>query len=266
MTGRRLSIAAAEAIRSGLGSPNSAVTVGQLTAAAATLCLEAAARDPDRLRLRARQARDELDEAGIGIREAERRAARSARRIETPDGGGRLIWMMDPETFTIAKELCDRATSPRRGGPRFVNPDQKALAETIAGDPRSTEQYLSDASLELLRLGAGANPGFLFGRIEGRPDPVSIETAERLACAGDTVEVGFADDGQPLDVGREQRFYSRTQRIALAVRDGGCRWPGCGRPPSWTEAHHAKYWSRDRGKTDIADGDPPLPTPPPRRP
>jgi len=276
LTGRRLSIAAAEAIRSGLGTPNSAVTIGQLTTAAGELCDEAATLDPDRLRLRARQARDEFDAAGISIREEERRAARSARLIETPDGGGRLIWTMDPETFAAVKEVCDRATSPRRGGPRFVNADQKALAETIAGDPRSTEQYLSDAILELLRLGAGANPVFLLGsgapvvrvtvtktardaraghgRIEGLPDPISIETIERLACTGDTIEVGFAVDGQPLDVGREQRFYTRTQRIALAVRDGGCRWPGCGRPPSWTEAHHTKYWSRDRGKTDIADG------------
>jgi hypothetical protein len=93
-----------------------------------------------------------------------------------------------------------------------------------------------------------------FGRIEGQPNPVSIETIERLACSGDTVEVGFGGDGQPLDVGREQRFYTRPQRTALALRDGGCRWPGCERPPSWTEAHHTKYWSRDRGKTDVADG------------
>jgi len=40
----------------------------------------------------------------------------------------------------------------------------------------------------------------------------------------------------------------------MAARDGGCRWPGCDRPPAWTEAHHVDQWLRDNGYTDIADG------------
>lgn len=31
-------------------------------------------------------------------------------------------------------------------------------------------------------------------------------------------------------------------------------WTGCERPPSWTEAHHVKFWKRDKGKTDISNG------------
>jgi hypothetical protein len=30
-------------------------------------------------------------------------------------------------------------------------------------------------------------------------------------------------------------------------------WPGCERPPSWTEAHHTRRWA-DGGRTDLADG------------
>jgi hypothetical protein len=30
--------------------------------------------------------------------------------------------------------------------------------------------------------------------------------------------------------------------------------PGCERPPSWTEAHHIRHWTRDRGGSDIDDG------------
>jgi HNH endonuclease len=38
-------------------------------------------------------------------------------------------------------------------------------------------------------------------------------------------------------------------RRALNARDGGCRWPGCTRPPSWTAAHHVVHWSH-HGPTD----------------
>jgi hypothetical protein len=47
---------------------------------------------------------------------------------------------------------------------------------------------------------------------------------------------------QPLEVGRATRVVSAAQRTALAVRDGGCRFPGCDRPPAWCEAHHVRHW------------------------
>jgi len=60
--------------------------------------------------------------------------------------------------------------------------------------------------------------------------------------------------GNPLDVGREARLFTPRQRIALAIRDGGCMWRGCERPPSYCEAHHIDEWNRDRGRTDIDRG------------
>jgi hypothetical protein len=57
-----------------------------------------------------------------------------------------------------------------------------------------------------------------------------------------------------LDLGREARLFTKAQRIALTLRDQGCRAEGCDRPPSWTEAHHlTKPWSQG-GKTNLADG------------
>jgi hypothetical protein len=55
---------------------------------------------------------------------------------------------------------------------------------------------------------------------------------------------------QPLDVGRTSRVVSPAQRTALAVRDGGCVFPGCDRPLAWCEAHHLWHWLHG-GPTDL---------------
>lgn len=76
----------------------------------------------------------------------------------------------------------------------------------------------------------------------------------RQRCNAGVVYVTVDEDYNPLDVGREQRLYNSQQRIALAVRDGGCRWPGCDRPSSYCEAHHIDHWHSDQGRTDIDRG------------
>jgi hypothetical protein len=55
---------------------------------------------------------------------------------------------------------------------------------------------------------------------------------------------------QPLDVGRTTRVVQPAQRVALAVRDGGCVFPDCDRPLAWCEAHHLVHWL-DGGPTDL---------------
>ncbi|TFC69466.1 HNH endonuclease signature motif containing protein [Cryobacterium sp. TMB3-15] len=92
------------------------------------------------------------------------------------------------------------------------------------------------------------------GYIEGNNAPVSPETIERLICDSGSVEITVDEFNRPLDLGHEQRLFNRAQRRALAARDGGCRWPGCDRPPAFTEAHHIEHWLRDHGRTDINQG------------
>ena len=77
--------------------------------------------------------------------------------------------------------------------------------------------------------------------------------ARRLACDAGIIPLVLGGESEPLDVGRERRFHTRYQRLALAHRDRGCRADGCDRPPSWTEAHHETPWSRG-GPTDLAHG------------
>lgn len=270
----RISADAVDAIQGGLGMPSDGVSASVLADAAERLMVEAASVDADVLFTRARSARDELDEAGIVDRERAAREARSLRLRTMRDGTVRIVWNLDPIDGSVVAELYDGATSPRRGGPRFVTEEEQV--RRIADDPRSTEQLASDVFSHLISVGAEVDPSQLLGRcapavrvtvteqqllartghgrVQRSQAAVSIETVERLACTQGTIGVVFDEHGQPLDVGREQRLFTQRQRIALAERDGGCRWTGCERPPSWAEAHHIRHWVRDGGRTDVADG------------
>jgi hypothetical protein len=86
----------------------------------------------------------------------------------------------------------------------------------------------------------------------GHHDPHRQATlADRLRAAARRLPpvLGGAPT-QPLDLGRTTRVVSPAQRTALAVRDGGCVFPGCDRPLSWCEAHHLVHWL-DGGPTDL---------------
>jgi hypothetical protein len=89
--------------------------------------------------------------------------------------------------------------------------------------------------------------------VEGHPELISAATARRFLCNQGAIPVVLDGASVPMDVGRSRRFFTPGQRVALAVRDRGCRWPGCDRPPSWTEAHHIDQYQHG-GKTDLRDG------------
>jgi hypothetical protein len=268
----RVSVGAAGAIQAGLGAPNADVAADDLVDAAATLV--ALDLPPEKVARRARELRDELDEAGVADREALLRSKRYLRLTPQPDGMTRIAGLLDPESAALVTDAIDLVTAPRRGGPRFVHETDKARADSIIADPRSTGQLAVDALVEMVRIAGAADSGRVFGTrtpavrvhvtladldrrngiasIEGQNAAVSIPTAERLACSQGYLPILF-DGTQALDLGRTQRLFSAAQREALAATWGGCAVPGCDRPPSWTEAHHIDEYSKG-GRTDLADG------------
>jgi hypothetical protein len=323
-----LTVDAADAIRTGLGTPAETVSVEQLSAAAQLLVGEAAHLNADQLLKRARVMRDQIDHEGAAQRERERHEQRTFRVFKRRDGMIKGDFLLAPESGG-AEVLAtfEAVTAPRRGGPRFVDKAEQERAKRILDDPRSTEQLQADALVELVRLGAGVDPGavvgstkpsvrvlvtagdlrtadaapgsvpampaakdsaadgaapvrgervdagagdegnvlaggrgtgtgsaFGIGWLEGHPNAISIGTVRRNVCVAGILPIYFDDDGQSLNVGRDHRLFTARQRIALAARDGGCRAPGCDRPPSWCEAHHIDQWQRDGGATNIADG------------
>jgi hypothetical protein len=270
-----ISAEAVDAVRSGLGKPSEKVSMDALAEAARRLTVQATTVGVDRLAAMARECRDELDAGGVADRELERLDRRYLRLTQLDDGMTRIVGLLDPESAAIVTAAVDAITSPRRGGPRFVDPDEIARAEKVLADERTTEQIALDALVDMVRIATRADHTKLFGkrppairllvtfqdlerrqgvgRIEGQSGAISIASVERHACEAGYVPVLFADDGQSLNLGREQRLHNARQRTVIATRDGGCLWPECERPPGWTEVHHINEFAKG-GETSVQDG------------
>jgi hypothetical protein len=80
--------------------------------------------------------------------------------------------------------------------------------------------------------------------------PICRATVERLGCDCSLTRVILDSDSMVIDVGRTRRIVNGSRMRALHARDKGCRWPGCDRTASWTNAHHLLHWSRG-GTTDL---------------
>ncbi len=282
-----ISVEAAEVIRTRLGAAvrntpeGTGPSLEQLEQAAGELVAVAPQLTIEDLARRASRVRDELDLAGVATREEELRQKRYLRVYARPDGMTRVDGLLDPESAAIVVPVLDAATSPRRGGPRFVDPTAARRAEDVVRDERSTEQLTLDTFVELIKIGTRVDDGTLLGdrkptvRIlvtkkdlealrntsgvrpgvaffEGQDQAVSVETAERYICSSGAIPILFDGDGKVLNLGRTQRLFTEKQRIAIAVRDGGCRM--CDRPPSWCEAHHIDHWEEHLGETNVDDG------------
>ena len=81
---------------------------------------------------------------------------------------------------------------------------------------------------------------------------VTSETARRLACDAEITRVVAGPSSEPLELGRRTKVVPPGLRRAVTVRDRGCRFPGCGRPPGWCDAHHVRHWA-DGGETDLSN-------------
>jgi hypothetical protein len=79
---------------------------------------------------------------------------------------------------------------------------------------------------------------------------VSHEVARRICCDASLVRVTRDTSGSLLDVGRRTRTIPPALRRALELRDGGCRFPGCGL--RFTDGHHVRHWI-DGGETSLAN-------------
>jgi hypothetical protein len=86
-------------------------------------------------------------------------------------------------------------------------------------------------------------------------DPAGVllqdDTVRRLLCDADWLPLIVDRLGVPLDMGRLTRYATPAQRTMVAVRDGGCVFPGCDKPVDWCDIHHVNHFSQG-GATNVA--------------
>jgi hypothetical protein len=160
----------------------------------------------------------------------------------------------------LLKKALEALTSPRRTGP--VGADEKQPHSTALGRGLIDllEHHLRDLpsvngspftvvvtiGIDALMSGVGAAALDTGHRI-------SAGEARRLACRAGLIPMVLDGDSVPLDLGREQRLFSRYQKIAINHRYQGCAAHNCDRPPAWTEFHHVQPWHLG-GHTDVSNG------------
>jgi hypothetical protein len=212
--------------------------------------------DPYRLRIACMQLRHCMDPDAVL---ADANAATELRFLhlsQTLDGVFYLNGRLDAEGGATLQTALNAVSGP-----------------PAADDKRTPKQRRADAAVELARrqLDQGDLPevggqrphlsviveAATLAKQLGSPaaelewaQPIPAESARRLACdAAITPILRGAESNQP-QAGSTTRVPAGSQRKALVVRDRGCRFQGCDRPPDWTDAHHIKHWA-DGGKTEM---------------
>ena len=120
---------------------------------------------------------------------------------------------------------------------------QQALAPMNGGDRPRIVLTLSWGKLIKQCLDNGlATTGPTGTVIVGSGEPLTPSVARRLLCDADLLPVVLGGPSEVLDVGRTQRLVTPAIRAALELRDGGCTFPGCDKPPQACHAHHILPW------------------------
>jgi hypothetical protein len=83
-------------------------------------------------------------------------------------------------------------------------------------------------------------------------EAISPGLARRLACEAGIIPMVLGGESEILDEGRDQRFHTPKQRLAVGVRDKTCTAEGCDWPPWMCHVHHDTPFSQG-GHTSVHD-------------
>ena len=127
----------------------------------------------------------------------------------------------------------------------FVELCQAYNSGTVAGGRERPKVMMTVPFETVVERGAAR------GVIIGLDETVSGDAVRKLCCDAELNRVVTRGASTILDYGTTTRLASDSQYYALVARDGGCRWPGCDRPPGWCQVHHIDEVFLDDGPTDL---------------
>ncbi|MCR6485779.1 HNH endonuclease [Amycolatopsis sp. OK19-0408] len=196
-----------------------------------------------------------LDPDGTAPEETEPATPRrelSLRRKRT--GIWELSGHLDDETGTRASALLD-SLAQRRGSEDHRCPAERYgdafsdaidLALNTPGLPtQAGERAHVMVTIPLQNLTSGLGTALL-----GDTGTLSAAEARIHACDCKLIPAVLDSASAPLDLGRARRLIPTPIRNALYLRDRGCAFPGCHRPPRHCQGHHIRHWA-DGGPTDL---------------
>ncbi|MEH0931169.1 HNH endonuclease signature motif containing protein [Micromonospora sp. CPCC 205558] len=210
-------------------------------------------------RVLAHVAPDLADQAELKALERAAERAEARRHVtlsEQHNGQVRLSGNLDTETASLLREAIDPLCAPA-GEHDDRSPGQRradALGEICRLALRTGQlpdnggdrpQLVVTVSLD--ELVNGVRAGTLETGVRLTPGAI-----RRLACDAAVLPAVLGGNSQVLDVGRQRRLFTGPLRRALVLRDGGCAFPGCDRPPRWCDGHHIRHWA-DGGVTALSN-------------
>ncbi|MGW8482008.1 DUF222 domain-containing protein [Microbacterium sp. NPDC055903] len=240
-----------------------AVDAEALADAETVLVGKAARLSLDDVRTLVARAEADLNPDGVAPREEDARARRSVTMFER-DGSLHLNGIVDigsgaaingyvSAAFAARKNLidADAGDADRRTVAQLQADALSALCAHALGCDRRTPAIAGASVVVRIALGDLIS-GEGTATVDGFAQPISAGAARRMAASGGVIPCVLGTDSEVLDWGREKRFFTRAQRLALVERDGGCAM--CALPPEMTRAHHIDWWQRDAGPTDLDNG------------
>ncbi|MBA2953248.1 DUF222 domain-containing protein [Nocardioides sp. MAH-18] len=206
----------------------------------------------------------DADEAALLERE-EAAAMKACRLTLHDDGHGTTHLRGQIPTFHGAalRKMLAAITAPKHqratrsaGAEQLRGPDAmgQALCTLIERYPVTQLPKLGGLNATLV---VTITEDSLLGRVEragllDTGDRISPGAARRLLCEAGVIPVVLGGDSMPIDVGRERRFHPTYHRLAITVRDQGCRAEGCDRKLG-LHTHHVDRWA-DGGTTTVDQG------------
>jgi hypothetical protein len=209
---------------------------------------------PSKLRAEVEQWRAVEDRVGDETHAQTCHRRRSLKFFRTLEGMVRVEGLFEAEAGRVFRHAVDDLVRIHRLDDTGRSPEQRradAVVELAAAYNAGTVTGGRERPQMLVMVDVEQLTGRKGGRaLLDTGETITIAAARRLACDANIATVLMNGRSEILDLGRSRRVASDAQYKALVIRDGGCRFPGCDRPPGWTQAHHIVEWP-DGGLTDL---------------